>query len=132
MATVNLTDDGVQVNTEKDNVVIRKVFATVPGGKALLVTGFAPLVINAGHPIIFETATKEYKPMPVNAGATAYAALPEGHVYAGALIASILTKKASAAILTQGEINPEAAPYDFATIAAAFKAAMPLIGQQAD
>lgn len=79
-----------------------------------------------------ETATKEYKPMPVNAGQTAYAALPAGHTYAGSLIASILTKKASAAIMTQGIINPEAAPYDFATIAGAFKAAMPLIGQQAD
>ncbi|MCX3266547.1 hypothetical protein [Pedobacter agri] len=132
MATVNLTDDGVQVNTEKDNVAIRKVFATVPGGKALDVTGFAPLVINAGHPIIFETATKEYKPLPVNAGQTAYASLPTGHVYAGVLIASILTKKASAAILTQGVINPEACPYDFATVAAAVKTAMPLIGQQAD
>jgi len=132
MATVNLVDEGVQVNTEKDNVVIRKVFATIPGGKALDITGFAPLVINAGHPIIFETATKEYKPMPVNAGATAYAALPNGHVYAGVLIASILTKKPSAAILTQGVINPAAAPYNFSAIADAVKAAMPLIGQQAD
>lgn len=132
MATVNLSNDEVQVNTGKDNVAIRKVFATVPGGKALEVTGFAPEVINAAHPIIMETATKEYKPMPVNVGATAYATLPAGHVYAGALIASILTKKASAAIMTQGVINPEAAPYDFATIADAFKIAMPLIGQQAD
>lgn len=132
MATVNLVDEGVQVNTEKDNVVIRKVFATVPGGKALDVTGFAPLVINAGHPIILETATKEYKPMPVNAGATAYEALPADHVYAGVLIASILTKKPSAAILTQGVINPVAAPYNFSAIADAVKAAMPLIGQQAD
>jgi hypothetical protein len=132
MATVNLVDEGVQVNTEKDNVVIRKVFATVIGGKALDVTGFTPLVINAGHPIILDTATKEYKPMPLNGGATAYATLPTGHTYAGVLIASILTKKASAAILTQGVINPAAAPYDFATVAAAIKTAMPLIGQQAD
>lgn len=132
MATVNLTDDGVQVNTELDNVVIRKVFATVPGGKALLVTGFAPLVINAGHPIIFETATKEYKPMPMNVAGTAYAALPAGHEYVGILSASILTKKASAAILTQGVINPEAAPYNFVDIADDIKAALPLIGQQAD
>lgn len=132
MATVNLSNDEVQVNTGKDNVAIRKVFATIPGGKALYVTGFAPEVINAGHPIIFERATKEYKPMPVNAGATAYDALPDDHTYAGVLIASILTKKASAAIMTQGEINPEACPYDFATISAAFKTAMSLIGQQVD
>ena len=132
MATVNLSNDPTQIITGKDNVAIRKVIATVPGGKALDVTNFAPAVINSAHPIIMETATKEYKPMPLNAGATAYAALPVGHVYAGALIASILTTKAFAAIMTQGTINPEAAPYDFATIAAAFKAAMPLIGQQAD
>lgn len=132
MAVVDLTNDGVQINTEKDNVVIRKVIATIPGGKALDVTGFVPEVINAGHPIIVETATKEYKPMPLNVGATAYATLPNGHTYAGVLIASILTKKASAAIMTVGIINPEAAPYDFATVAAAVKTAKPLIEQQAD
>ena len=132
MAVVDLTNDGVQINTEKDNVVIRKVIATIPGGKALNVTGFAPEVINAGHPIIVETATKEYKPLPVNTGQTAYAALPVLHTYAGVLIASILTKKASAAIMTVGIMNPEAAPYDFATVAAAVKAAKPLIDQQAD
>jgi hypothetical protein len=132
MAVVDLTNEGVQINTEKDNVVIRKVIATIPGGKALNVTGFVPEVINSGHPIIVETATKEYKPMPVNAGQTAYAALPALHTYAGVLIASILTKKASAAIMTVGIMNPEAAPYDFATIAAAVKTAKPLIDQQAD
>jgi hypothetical protein len=132
MAVVDLTNDGVQINTEKDNVVIRKVIATIPGGKALNVAGFAPEVINAGHPIIVETATKEYKPLPVNAGQTAYGSLPTGHTYAGVLIASILTKKPSAAIMTVGIMNPEAAPYDFATVAAAFKTAKPLIDQQAD
>ena len=132
MATVNLANDGVQIDTGKDNVVIRKVIATIPGGKALDVTGFVPEVINAGHPIIFEAATKEYKPMPVNAGQTAYAALPANHTYAGVLIASILTKKPSAAIMTVGIMNPEAAPYDFPNISAAIKTAKPLIDQQAD
>ena len=131
MATVNLSNESQQIITGNDNIVIVDVFATVRGGRSLEVTGFTPLVINAGHVIIKETATSEYKPMPI-ASATTYGTLPAGHTYAGVLIASILTAKAFAAILTQGTINPVAAPYDFATIAAAFKTAMPLIDQRAD
>jgi hypothetical protein len=129
---VDLNDDNITVDTSADGVVIVDAFATVRGGRSLNVTGFTPKVIGAGHVIIMETATKDYKPMPLNSGATAYAALPAGHVYTGVLRASILTKKPFAGILTQGTINPVAAPYDFATIASAFKAAVPLIDQRAD
>lgn len=132
MATVNLSNESQQVITGNDNIAIVRSFATVRGGRSLDVTGFAPEVISAGHVIIMETATNEYKPMPVNAGATAYVALPAGHVYAGILVASILKNKAFAAIMTQGTINPVACPYDFATIASAFKTAVPLIDQRAD
>ncbi|MCY1517399.1 hypothetical protein D9M68_520780 [compost metagenome] len=219
MAEVNLNNDSQLIDTGNDNVAIVKVIATVRGGRALNVAGFAPKVINAGHPIIMETATKDYKPLPVivtggvvglgtitpgsgytnngtysgvnltggsgagakatvtvagnavtgvvittagtgykpgdilsaaaaNIGtggsgfqvavtsidetATVYGALPGGHTYQGALIATILTKKAFAAIMTIGVINPEACPYDFATVASAFKTAVPLIDQRAD
>jgi len=64
--------------------------------------------------------------------AAAYAALPASHTYAGILIASILTAKPFAAIMVRGNFNPVAAPYDFATIAAAFKTANPLITALAD
>jgi hypothetical protein len=220
MAEVNLTNDSEQIITGNDNIAIVDVFATVRGGRSLNVVGFAPEVINAGHPIIKETSSGDYKPLPATeattgnvatfgavtagtgyangtytnvplsggsgtgalatvtvagtvvtvvtktqggkgyqvadvlsvpalyAGGTgsgasvpvatiastsgAYGSLPAGHTYQGALIASILTKKAFAGILTQGTINPVACPYDFATIAAAFKTAVPLIDQRAD
>ncbi|MBB6109719.1 hypothetical protein SAMN05421821_105137 [Mucilaginibacter lappiensis] len=220
MAEVNLTNDSEQIITGNDNIAIVDVFATVRGGRSLNVSGFTPEVIYAGHPIIKETATGDYKPLPATADSVAgvatlgtvvpgaaytngtytnvplsggsgkgvlatvvvagtvvttvtktkggsgykvgdslsvpaeyaggtgngasvpvasvesnvgvYGALPVGHTYQGVLIASILTKKAFAGIMTQGTINPVACPNDFATIAAAFKAAVPLIDQRAD
>lgn len=214
MATTNLNDDNITFSDGKDSVVIVDNFASVRGGRSLNVVGFAPKYIRAGHVIIKETATGDYKPMPatgdasiatlgtivagsgytngsylsvpltggsgsgatanitvasgavtvvtiVNAGsgyavadslgATAlpggtgfsvpvatiaangvYGSLPAGHTYQGILISSILTSKPMAGIMTQGTINPTAAPKDFATIAAAFKTAVPLIDQRAD
>ena len=219
MSEVNLNNDTEQIITGDDNIAIVRIFSTKRGGTSLDVTGFAPDVINAGHPIIKETATGNYKPMPVqvsggvvskgaqaagsgytnngtytnvsltggsgsgakativvagnavtgvtittpgsgykagdilsaaaaNIGtsgsgfqfavvtvdntATVYGSLPGGHTYEGSLIASILTKKAFAAVMETGVINPSACPYDFATIASAFKTAVPLIKQSAD
>src|SRR5690606_14828773 len=65
MATVNLVNDPESVVTGNDNIVIVSVEHTIRGGASLDVTGFTPTVIPAGHVIIRETATGEYKPMPV-------------------------------------------------------------------
>lgn len=56
-----------------------------------------------------------------------YASLPEGHSYAGILIASIPTNRAFAGIMVRGTVNHKAAPFDMATILAAVKTALPLI-----
>lgn len=128
----DLNNSAVTIDTSKDSVVIVDRFATIRGGRTLDVTGFVPDVISAGHPIIVETSSGTHKPMPLNGGATAYAALPTGHTYAGILDGSILKSKPFAGVLTQGTVNPVAAPYDFATLAAAVKAALPLIDQRAD
>ena len=130
--TVNLVNDADTIDTSKDNVVITDVFASIRGGRSLDTTGFTPAVIKAGHVIIVETATGTHKPMPLNGGATAYAALPADHAYAGILIASILTKKPFAGILTQGTVNPAAAPFDMSSILAAVKTALPLIDFRQD
>lgn len=132
MATVNLVNQKQDVITGNDNIVIVKVIDTIRGGRSLNVTGFAPSVIQAGHVIIEETATGELKPMPVNAGNTAYAALPEGHTYKGILIASIHTDKAFASILLRGVVNPLASVLPLAGIQSALSAALPHIIFQAD
>jgi len=129
---VDLNDDNISIDTSADGVVIVDAFATVRGGRSLNTTGFTPSVLKAGHVIIMATATKDYKPMPLNGGATAYAALPADHVYAGILRASILTKKPFAGILTQGTVNPAAAPYPMTSILSAVKAALPLIDFRED
>jgi hypothetical protein len=128
----DLNNAQITVDTSRDSVIIVDRFATVRGGRTLDVTGFTPDVIYAGHPIIVETATGVHKPLPLNVGGTAYGNLPNGHTYTGVLDGSILKSKPFAGILTQGTINPKAAYYDFATIADAFKAAVPLIDQRAD
>lgn len=61
----NLNDDGEQIITGKDNVVIVDNLQAIRGGRTLDVTGFSPAVINAGHVIIQKTSDGTYKPMPV-------------------------------------------------------------------
>jgi hypothetical protein len=130
MAVANLVDEGTTYSTGNDNIVIVDVFASIRGGRTLDVTGFTPTVIKAGHLIIQETATGEFKPMPVSG--SAYAALPAGHTYAGVLINTILKSKPFAGILTQGTVNHVAGPYTITTILAAVKAALNLIDFRAD
>lgn len=125
----DLNNEGTIVDTSKDTVVIVDNFQSVRGGRTLDTTGFTPKVINAGHVIIKETATGNYKPLGLNGGGTAYAALPEGHTYEHILIASILTAKPFAGLLVRGTVNPEAAPFE---IPEAAMTAMPLIDFRAD
>lgn len=98
MATVNLTSKS-SVDTTNDSVVIVKHLEGIPGGRALDVTGFGDDEISAGHVIIKETATGEYKPLPVSG------TLPGGHTYAGILVSSIKTNNAQAAIMVRGTVN---------------------------
>jgi hypothetical protein len=65
MAVADLTNETQEVITGNDNIVIVDNFQSIRGGRTLDVTGFTPEVINAGHVIIKETASEEYKPMPV-------------------------------------------------------------------
>lgn len=132
MATANLTNDSHEILTGNDNIVIVDVFQSVRGGRTLDVTDYPHDVINAGHVIIKETATGEYKPMPLGEAGDAYDALPEDHEYAGILIASVLTKKPFAGILVRGTVNPAAAPFPMTTILADVKAALPLIDFRED
>lgn len=60
----DLNNTGEEIITGKDSIVIVDNFQSIRGGRTLNVTGFLPEVIKAGHVIIKETATGDYKPMP--------------------------------------------------------------------
>lgn len=127
MATVGLNNEQTSIITENDNIVIVENWGTIPGGRALNVTGDnIEDVLKAGHVIIRNTTTKEYKLMP-KASASTYDALPAGHEYAGFLVASILKTKPAAGIMYHGTINVAASPYSLAGILAALKTALPQI-----
>jgi len=61
----NLNNVGEQIITGNDSIVIVDNLEAIRGGRTLDVAGFAPDIINAGHVLIKETATGNYKPMPV-------------------------------------------------------------------
>lgn len=56
-----------------------------------------------------------------------YAALPDGHVYKGILVASISKDLAMGSIMTIGQVNSEAVPFSMTAIASAFATACPHI-----
>lgn len=112
-ATVNLNDEPTNIDTSNDSIVIVDVLMAKRGGTTLDVTGFSPDILKSGLLIIKETATKIYKPMPLNGGATAYAALPADHTYAGILIATIKKAQPFAAVLEAGKVNEAAAPFAY-------------------
>jgi len=119
------------LNTEKkqivfgdDSVVIQKYISGIKGGRTLDVTDFTDTVIKAGHVIVTD-GEGTYKPMPVSDGA--YGSLPEGCSYAGILYRTTMTADPQASIMTNGEVNSEAVPFDMSSILDAFKEACPLI-----
>lgn len=99
MATQDLMQHGETVDTSKDNVVIDKNLETLRGGRTLDVEGFADEKIQAGHVIIQEDATGEFKPLPVNG------VVPADHTPRGILTVSILASKPEAAIMLRGTVN---------------------------
>lgn len=98
-------DDGM------DAVVIRRYNAGITGGRTLDMTGFPDDVVRAGHIVIYDTETGDFKPMPVQEGA--YAALPAKHEYVGIVVASKPADKPFVAIMTVGEVNDSASVYPF-------------------
>ncbi len=65
MAVVNLTRDRKGFSTEKDNIVIVENLESLRGGRALNVDGYPLKVLHAGHVIIKDTVSGDYKPMPI-------------------------------------------------------------------
>lgn len=117
MATTNLSSKA-SFDTTNDSVVIVSNLEGIAGGRTLDVTGFADAEISAGHVIIKETATGEYKPLPVSG------TIPGAHTYAGILAASVSASKPMAAIMVRGTVNEAYAKY---AIPAGAKTALTLV-----
>jgi len=125
MAETNLNNkDKVGFDAGIDAVTIVNYIEGIPGGRSLDVTGFKPSVIKAGHIVIKETATGNYKPMPVNAADNAYEALLAGHTIEGVVVASVTTDLAMVGIMVRGSVNEVASPYP---VTGAIKTALPHI-----
>ena len=123
----NLNYPSKEIVSEKDNIVIKKHIDGYEGGRTLDTTGYGLTVIKAGHVVIVETATKKFKPMPLNTAKDAYATLPTGHTYAGIVVATVTTDRPFVGILTNGTINPKAAPFKYDSILTDLKTACPQI-----
>jgi hypothetical protein len=122
MAEIRLNKEDAGFDAGLDAVIIINYLEGIPGGRALDTTGFPDPVIVAGHAVIKETATGEYKPMPVAGGA--YDTLPGGHTIEGVTVSTVLTNEASVSVMVRGSVNEVASRY---TPNAAIKAALPLI-----
>lgn len=122
MAVADLTSSN-NITTGNDSIVIIQNLGDIPGGRTLDVAGFSPNVIKAGHLIIKETATGEFKPNPISGDN--FAALPAGHTYEGVLVASIQKSRPFAAIMDRGDVLEPAMPYG--SVPGAAKTALSLI-----
>jgi hypothetical protein len=118
--SLNKTLDGFDAGL--DSVIIVSYLEGLPGGRALDVTGFTDKAISAGHVVIRETATGDYKPMPVSG--SAYDTLPAGHTIEGVTVSTVTTDEASVSIMVRGSVNKVASRYP---VTAAIVAALPLI-----
>ena len=143
---INLQSSPVSFGDGYDSLVVREYYTSTDGGVSLDTTGFTKPYIRSGHIIIRKTAAEAdgtylFKPMPLNAGGTAYAALPADHQYYGFLVQSVPTAKPFAGVTQHAKINPlvganataqAAGIYDMTSLLTALKAALPHVIFQGD
>lgn len=77
----------------------------IESGVVLDATGFADKYIYEGHGVIQETATGEYKPLPVDG------VIPVGHVLVGVVRSTTRTAKPATGVMTHGTINNNVTKY---------------------
>ena len=112
MATANLNDTSYLIDDGTDSVIIVKDLGDLPGGCTLDVSGVdaAETVIKSGHIIMKDDTSGAYEPLAVSAGA--YTETTTGKTYEGVLKKTILKSKPFAAVLTMGQVNKTASPYE--------------------
>lgn len=122
MPQANLNREQIEINDGLDSIVIVNSLGDIPGGRTLDVSNVpeGTTVIKAGH-IIIASNKGVMKPMPLNSAGTAYGSLPANHSYVGVLKASVSVKDPRAAILTFGQVNQKACPFE---VTSAMKSAL--------
>lgn len=122
----DLTTGQKSYDNGMDSVVIRRYTGGIPGGRTLDMTDFQDEVIRAGHIVIKDTETGDFKPMPVEG--KAYKSLPSKHEYVGVVVASQPKDKPFVAIMNAGEVNDVAMTYPLTEdIRSAIKTAIPTL-----
>ncbi len=128
MSYTNLNTFSSNTYMAKDGIIIRKNLETTLGGTSFDFTGFQPKIIYAGHPIIREIGTRNYKPMPVNVDANneavSYASLPANHEYIGVLVSSFVVGQYPTGIMVRGSVNEEAVYIPYGAVKAAMITAL--------
>lgn len=124
MAYVTVTESE-GLFTGNDGIVIVSAHDEITGGVVLDTTGWNLDYIPAGHPIIQDQVSGDYKPFPLASGDEALGTLPASHQYVGVLRASILKKKPFGSVVYHGTVNPKAMKFDPSSILSALKSACP-------
>lgn len=127
MPIVDLTKTDSTVGN-KDSVVVPVMLEDIPGGRSLDVSALPATDVNvrAGHVIVKNDTTNEYKALGYTAGG-AYDAL-SGETYVGILYVSVSVEKPLASIMVRGTVNEAAATeYGLPDVPAGAKTALSLI-----
>ena len=132
---VSLNTTASQIaGVDLDSLVVRENYTATDGGVTLDMTGYARDYIRAGHVIIRTADTANpglfiYKPMPLNAGGTAYATLPANHTYYGHAVQSAYASQPHVGVTYHAKINPlvvnaDAGYFSLASILTALQTAL--------
>lgn len=105
---VDLSTEGVQVDTSWDDVVIEKLIRDIPGGRSLNIEDLKDesSVIRAGHIILRDE--DDYKALNTKANGEYDDVALADYEVVGVLYRTILKSKPIGSIMTRGVVNEEA------------------------
>lgn len=107
-ATAKLTGTTLKYSEDYDSIILTDYFQGKRGGVTLDFTGYPRDYVRAGHIIIKQTGVEDsHKPMPINAGGTAYGSLPANHEYYGVAVNTSYKGKVANGVAISGNLNPK-------------------------
>lgn len=110
----DLTPKKTVIVTGNDNIVIKKVFKTLEGGRALDLTQWykdqgQDTPVHAGW-LIVATKSKTFVPCPLSGSNFA---VPQDGKAVGVMMDTITAPRQAAAIMTAGVVNPKACEHEW-------------------